>query len=66
MSALLTVTMQEMKVVVGQLKDAGIKSHVKVMIGGAAVTEEFAKEIGADAYGATAVDAVALCKHWVA
>ena len=66
MSALLTVTMQEMKAVVDQLKDVGLRGRVKVMIGGAAVTEEFAKEIGADAYGATAVDAVGLCKRWVA
>jgi len=66
MSALLTVTMQEMKSVVDSLKEAGLKGRVKVMIGGAAVTEEFAKSIGADAYGATAVDAVGLCKQWVA
>jgi methanogenic corrinoid protein MtbC1 len=66
MSALLTVTMQEMKTVVDQLRDAGLRSRVKIMIGGAAVTEEFAKEIGADAYGATAVNAVGLCKGWVA
>ncbi len=60
LSALLTTTMPSMKTTVDALRGAGLK-NVKVIIGGAPVTAEFAKEIGADAYGpdaATAVDIV--------
>jgi len=50
LSALLTTTMLEMGVVVNALKENGLKDKVKVLIGGAAVSDDFAKEIGADAY----------------
>ncbi len=50
LSALLTTTMVGMGEVIDALKEAGIRDQVKVLIGGAAVSEEFAKEIGADAY----------------
>ena len=63
MSALLTTTMIEMKSVIEELKKAGIRDKVKVVIGGAPITEEFAKEIGADAYGEDAVKAVKVCKQ---
>jgi len=63
MSALLTTTMMEMKNVIEELKKAGIRDKVKVIIGGAPITEEFAKEIGADAYGEDAVKAVKICKQ---
>jgi len=63
MSALLTTTMIEMKNVIEELKKAGIRDKVKVVIGGAPITEEFAKEIGADAYGEDAVKAVKVCKQ---
>ncbi len=66
MSALLTVTMVEMENVVDELKKAGLRKKVKVIIGGAAVTEEFAKSIGADSYGSNAVEGVRFCKQWVA
>ena len=65
MSALLTVTMVEMKNVIEALKQAGLRDQVKVIIGGAAVTEEFSKSIGADGYGANAVQGVRLCKGWI-
>jgi 5-methyltetrahydrofolate--homocysteine methyltransferase len=65
MSALLTVTMPEMKNVIKELKKAGIRDKVKVIIGGASVTEEYARNIGADGYGETAVDGVRICKQWV-
>jgi corrinoid protein of di/trimethylamine methyltransferase len=65
MSALLTVTMVEMKNIIDSLKKAGLRKKVKVIIGGAAVTEEFAKSIGADSYGSNAVEGVRLCKQWV-
>jgi len=66
MSALLTVTMVEMKNVIEALKEAGLREKVKVIIGGAAVTEDYAKSIGADGYGANAVEGVRICKQWMA
>ena len=62
MSALLTTTMSNMKLVVAALKEAGVREQVKVMIGGAPVTESFAKEIGADGYAPDASRAVTLAK----
>jgi 5-methyltetrahydrofolate--homocysteine methyltransferase len=50
LSALLTTTMTEMGVVIKALEESNLRSSVKVLIGGAAVSEEFAQEIGADAY----------------
>ena len=51
MSALLTVTMPAMKTVIEALEAAGLRDRVKVLVGGAPVTEEFAQSIGADGYG---------------
>ena len=64
MSALLTVTMPEMKNVIDELKKTGLRDKVKVIVGGAPVTEEYAKSIGADGYGETAVEGVRICKQW--
>lgn len=50
LSALLTTTMVEMGTVIQALKDAGLRDQVRVLIGGAAVSDEYAAEIGADAY----------------
>lgn len=50
LSALLTTTMIQQRIVIEELKKAGLREKVKVMVGGAPVTESFAKEIGADAY----------------
>jgi len=50
LSALLTTTMTEMEVVIEVLKDKGLRNEVKVLIGGAAVSDEYARKIGADAY----------------
>jgi corrinoid protein of di/trimethylamine methyltransferase len=63
MSALLTTTMLEMKNVIEALKKAGIRDRVKVVVGGAAVTEDYARSIGADGYGKDAVEAVRVCKQ---
>jgi 5-methyltetrahydrofolate--homocysteine methyltransferase len=60
LSALLTTTMTEMPVVIKALEDAGLRQGVKVLIGGAAVSDEYAREIGADAFGANAFQAVRL------
>ena len=65
-SALLTTTMPEMENVVKAAIEAGIREQVKIMVGGAPITQEFADSIGADAYAedaATAADvAVSFCK----
>jgi len=58
MSALLTTTMPRMAEVIDALREAGIRDQVKVMVGGAPVTAEFAQKIGADAYGPNAASAV--------
>jgi len=58
LSALLTTTMVVMNEVIEALKDAGIRDSVKVLVGGAAVSEEYAKEIGADFYCMDGFDAV--------
>lgn len=65
MSALLTTTMMEMKKVIDALKEAGLRDKVKIIIGGAPITPEFAEEIGADAASGDAVEAVSICKSWV-
>ncbi|CAG0970059.1 dimethylamine corrinoid protein [Anaerolineales bacterium] len=57
MSALLTTTMSNMKVTIEALKAAGLREQVKVMVGGAPVTEDFAKSIGADAFAPDASSA---------
>ncbi len=58
LSTLLTVTMPEMKKVIDALTRAGVRTQVKVLIGGAPVTQSFATEIGADGYGENASSAV--------
>ncbi len=66
LSALLTVTMGSMKTTIEALRQAGVREKVKVMVGGAPVTERFATQIGADGYGENAVSAVALARRLVA
>ena len=65
MSALLTTTMPKMDETVKALKEAGIREQVKIMAGGAPVTEKFVQEIGADAYGANAGSATEKAKELV-
>jgi 5-methyltetrahydrofolate--homocysteine methyltransferase len=62
MSALLTTTMMQMKGTVEALKAAGLKGKVKAVVGGAPVTEEFARQIGADGYAPDAASAVNMVK----
>jgi corrinoid protein of di/trimethylamine methyltransferase len=57
-SALLTTTMLQQKKIIEALDDAGLRSSVKVMIGGAPVTDRYAEEIGADGYAEDAISAV--------
>jgi 5-methyltetrahydrofolate--homocysteine methyltransferase len=64
-SALLTTTMPRMKNVILSLKDAGLRDRVKVMIGGAPVTDKFATEIGADGYAPDAASAASRAKEFL-
>jgi corrinoid protein of di/trimethylamine methyltransferase len=64
MSALLTTTMPQMKKVIEKLESSGLRTKSKVMIGGAPVTDEFAKQIGADGYSDNASSAVTLAKSF--
>lgn len=66
MSALLTVTMPSMKTTIDALNTAGVRDKVKVMIGGAPVTPEYASEIGADGYADNASTAVNKARELVA
>lgn len=65
MSALLTTTMPGMKDVVDLLKKEGLYGIIKVVVGGAALTEEFAREIGADAYAYDGIKAVETIKSFI-
>lgn len=64
LSALLTTTMTGMGVVIKALDENGLRNSVKVLIGGAAVSEEFASEIGADAYCSDGFQAIRLIKGY--
>lgn len=64
-SALLTTTMYGMKETIEALKEAGLRDRVKIMVGGAPVTEDFARDIGADAYAYNAASAVDKAKEIV-
>jgi len=60
LGAYMTTTMRGMEKVIAALEDAGLRDSVKIVIGGAAVTADYAERIGADGYGADAVEAVSL------
>jgi corrinoid protein of di/trimethylamine methyltransferase len=63
MSALLTTTMPYMKVVIDTLGEEGLRDQIYVMVGGAPVTENFARDVGADAYGRDAAVSVEIAKR---
>ncbi len=65
MSALLTTTMGSMKTTIEALKDSGVRDNVKIMIGGAPVTQKYADDIGADGYSSNANGAVALARKLI-
>ena len=65
LSTLLTTTMPSMKNTIDTLKSAGVRDQVKVIIGGAPVTQAFANEIGADAYGENARSAIVLARQFL-
>jgi len=66
LSALLTVTMPSMRTTIEALKQAGVRERVKVLVGGAPVTQQFAHQIGADGYSDNAPGAVALARQMIA
>lgn len=66
LSALLTVTMPSMRTTIEALKQAGVRERVKVLVGGAPVTQQFAQQIGADGYSENAPGAVALARQIMA
>jgi methylmalonyl-CoA mutase cobalamin-binding domain/chain len=63
MSGLLTTTIPKMGITISALKDAGLRDDLKVICGGAPVSDAFCKEIGADAYGPNAAIGVERCKE---
>jgi len=65
MSALLTTTMEQMKMVIAELEEAGLRQQVKVFVGGAPVNRSFADEIGADGHGINAGQAAELMKKMI-
>jgi len=65
LSALLTTTMVEMETVIKALEKADVRDKVKVIIGGAPITEEFTSKIGADAYAVDAVRGLQICKEFM-
>lgn len=65
MSALLTTTMPSMKATMEALKTAGVRNQVKILVGGAPITQKFADEIGADGFSESAAGAVAAVKKAV-
>lgn len=65
MSALLTTTMVEMESVIEGLKKSGLRDKVKIIIGGAPITPEYAEKIGADAAAKDAVEGVRVCSEWM-
>jgi len=64
MSALLTTTMRVMGHTIQALEEAGLRDKVKIMIGGAPVTNAFADQIGADGYASNAACSTACCTCW--
>ena len=65
LSALLTTTMPEMENVINFLHKKGLRENVKVMVGGAPLSAEFAQKIGADAFGRDAAEAVTLARSFI-
>jgi 5-methyltetrahydrofolate--homocysteine methyltransferase len=63
LSALLTTTMRSMEEIIHKLKETGIRDHIKVLIGGAPTSQEFADQIGADAHCSDAFKAVEYLKQ---
>lgn len=64
MSCLLTATDKQLKIVIDELKNKNMRDKIKVIVGGAAITEEFAKKVGADAFAPDAITGIDIIKKW--
>ena len=64
LSALLTTNLEQFPLIMDKLKQAGLGGKVRVIVGGATVTEDFAKQAGVDGYAKTALAGVEICKNW--
>ena len=64
LSGFLTLAFDSMKETIEAIRGAGLRDHVKIMIGGGQIDETVRSYTGADAFGTNAVDAVSLCKNW--
>ena len=64
-SALVSTTMPEVRNLMRKLENSNLRDQVKVIIGGAPITQEFVDDIGADAYAHDAIDGVRICKRWI-
>jgi 5-methyltetrahydrofolate--homocysteine methyltransferase len=65
LSALLTTNLEQFPLIVEILEKEGLRSNVKIVVGGATVTEEYAREAGVNAHAKSAVDGVNVCKAWI-
>jgi len=65
LSSLLTTTMEQMRIMIEELRKSGLRDKVKVIIGGNAITEEYGKEIGADAAVRDSIHGVRICTEWI-
>ena len=65
LSCLSTTSLSEIKIAIDMLSEAKIRNDMKVLIGGNAVTKEFAEEVGADTTALNAIEGVSFCKDWV-
>lgn len=65
LSALLTTALEEMRDTLDELRTAGVKTNLRVLLGGNAVKKEFGAEIGADATALDAVEGLEICKEWL-
>ena len=63
-SALVSSTMMEVENVMKALDEYRLRDHVKIIIGGAPITQEFVDDIGADAYAKDVIDGIKICKRW--
>jgi methylmalonyl-CoA mutase cobalamin-binding domain/chain len=64
LSSLLTTTLSEIENVIGELKKAGLRDKVKVIVGGAALNEDVVDKNEVDAWGKTAVEGLRICRQW--
>jgi len=65
LSGFLTLAFDSMKETIEAIRDAGLRDHLKIMIGGGQVDDTVRSYTGADAFGTNAIDAVSLCKNWM-